>query len=91
MKRCQPEHFAKKLESLLNVGVKETLFSFVRQERITRRKVSGLYLILVRPCKRVASTIYDTLADRETAFLLTTHDTPDFAMDYIASHAISET
>jgi len=44
VKESEAGYFAWELEHVLNVGVKETLLNLVRQGRITRKKVSGLYL-----------------------------------------------
>ncbi len=44
VRRSEAGYYAGELEHILNVGVKEALLKLVRQGRITRRKVFGLYL-----------------------------------------------
>ena len=44
VKESEAGYFAAELEHIVNVGVKEALLKLVRQRRITRTKVFGLYL-----------------------------------------------
>ncbi len=44
VKQSEAGYYAGELEHVLHVGVKETLLKLVRQERISRKKISGLYL-----------------------------------------------
>jgi hypothetical protein len=44
VKQSEAGYYAGELEHVLQVGVKETLLKLVRQGRISRKKISGLYL-----------------------------------------------
>jgi hypothetical protein len=61
VKGSKAGYFAKELENVLNVGVKETLLNLVRQGRISRKKVSGLYLY----CAPARDRIHEQLLSRQ--------------------------
>ncbi len=58
VKRSEAGYYAGELEHILNVGVKEALLKLVRQGRITRKKVSGLYLYCTTSRDRVQDQLF---------------------------------
>ncbi len=58
IKRSEAGYYAGELEHILNVGVKEVLLKLVRQGRITRKKVSGLYLYCTTSRDRVQDQLF---------------------------------
>lgn len=61
IKRSEAGYYAGELEHILKVGVKEALLKLVRQGRITRKKVSGLYLY----CTESRARLQDQLLARQ--------------------------
>jgi len=61
VKRSEAGYYAGELEHILKVGVKEALLKLVRQGRITRKKVTGLYLY----CTPFRDRLQDQLLARQ--------------------------